>query len=57
MPSELDALIALADDLHEKGQRAETLSVIENIYALYDLKQRNCNDISSEKMITNHKKI
>lgn len=57
MPSELDALIALADDLHEKGQRAETLSVIENIYALYDLKQRNCNDISSEEMITNHKKI
>lgn len=57
MPSELDALIALADDLHEKGQHAETLRVIENIYALYDLKQRNCNDISSEEMITNHKKI
>lgn len=54
MPPELDALLALADDLYNHGQRQETLKVIENIYALYDLDQLDCNDLQARQLITNH---
>ncbi|MBS0994404.1 MULTISPECIES: hypothetical protein [Gluconobacter] len=37
MPPQLDALIALADELYKHGNQRETLKIIENIYALYDL--------------------
>lgn len=37
MPPQLGALIALADELYNHGHQRETLKIIENIYALYDL--------------------
>ncbi|GBR28045.1 hypothetical protein AA3271_2715 [Gluconobacter japonicus NBRC 3271] len=49
MSPELDALLALADDLYNHGQHQETLTVIENIYALYDLYQFDCNDLEGSK--------
>ena len=54
MPPELDALLTLANDLYNRGQHQETLTVIENIYALYDLYQFHYNGLQVQQIVTNH---
>ena len=54
MYPELDALLTLADDLYNHRQHQETLTVIENIYAICDLYQFDCDDLQERQIIANH---
>ncbi|MBS1089814.1 hypothetical protein [Gluconobacter wancherniae] len=57
MFQELVALLALADDLYNHNQRQETLTVIDNIYALHDLNPFHYTYLQAQQMIANHNSL
>lgn len=51
MCSKISNLLKLADDFWMKGERQQTVEVVENIYALYDQGEYEINQHKHQKNI------
>lgn len=51
MCSKISDLLKLADTLWEKGEKQQTIQVVESIYALYDQEEGKINQRNRQKIV------